>query len=226
MMGHSLASRLAAYGIAIVVLHHDRKSDADDAFDTVSGTLGLTGAADTILIIKRRAMGVVLYARGRDIEESEPAMQSDKETCRWTILGKAAEVHRSTERARVIAALTAAGQPLSVREIMMDAEMENRNAVDILLGKMAKDGEIKRVGRGRYYLSTEGNGQIGKKERLDGNVTDSIAKKNPADLSRVDGRKERNGNSTGDFGAPPASDSSALKPNIWADLDIPDSLRR
>jgi hypothetical protein len=43
------------WGIAIVVLHHDRKSDADDAFDTVSGTLGLTGAADTILIIKRRS---------------------------------------------------------------------------------------------------------------------------------------------------------------------------
>jgi hypothetical protein len=146
------------YGIAIIVLHHDRKSDADDAFDTVSGTLGLTGAADTILIIKRRTSGVVLHARGRDIEESETAMHFEKETCRWTILGKASEVHRSTERARVIAALTAAGQPLTVREIMIDAEMQNRNAVDILLSKMAKDGEIVRVGRGRYHLSTKGNG--------------------------------------------------------------------
>jgi hypothetical protein len=162
------------HGIAIIVLHHDRKSDADDAFDTVSGTLGLTGAADTILIIKRRASGVVLYSRGRDIEESETAIQFDKETCRWTVLGRASEVHRSSERARVIAALTAAAQPLSVREIMIDAEMGNRNAVDILLGKMAKDGEIKRVGRGKYYLSTEGNGQIGKKERFDGKAADLI----------------------------------------------------
>jgi hypothetical protein len=72
------------------------------------------------------------------------------------ILGNASEVHRSTERARVIAALTAAGQPLTVREIMIDAEMPNRNAVDILLSKMAKDGEIVRVGRGRYHLSTQG----------------------------------------------------------------------
>lgn len=143
------------YGIAIVVLHHDRKSDADDAFDTVSGTLGLTGAADTILIIKRRPNGVVLYARGRDIEESETAMQFDKATCRWNILGAASEVLRSNERARVIAALKSAGQPLSVREIMADAEMQNRNATDILLGKMARDGEIVRVGRGRYDLSTQ-----------------------------------------------------------------------
>src|SRR5262249_14737505 len=35
-------------GIAVVVVHHLRKMDADDAFDTVSGTLGLTGAPDTI----------------------------------------------------------------------------------------------------------------------------------------------------------------------------------
>jgi hypothetical protein len=170
-----------------VVLHHDRKSDADDAFDTVSGTLGLTGAADTILIIKRRTNGVVLYARGRDIEESETAMQFDKATCQWTILGVASEVLRSNERARVIAALAAAGQPLSVREIMADAEMQNRNATDILLGKMVRDGEIARVGRGRYDLSPKINGQIGQKERLDGQSIDSIDKtdnlSNLSDLS-------------------------------------------
>jgi hypothetical protein len=152
------------HGIGIVVLHHDRKSDADDAFDTVSGTLGLTGAADTILIIKRRPSSVVLRARGRDIEESETAMQFDKGTCRWTILGAASEVLRSNERARVITALKA-GQPLSVREIMADAEMPNRNATDILLCKMARDGEIVRVGRGRYDLSVKDAGQNGQKER-------------------------------------------------------------
>jgi RecA-family ATPase len=36
------------YNITIIVVHHDRKTGADDVFDTVSGTLGLTGAADTI----------------------------------------------------------------------------------------------------------------------------------------------------------------------------------
>jgi hypothetical protein len=36
---------------------------------------------------------------------------------------------------------------------MVDAEMQNRNAMDILLGKMARGEEIVRVGRGRYDLS-------------------------------------------------------------------------
>jgi RecA-family ATPase len=35
------------YGVAIVVVHHTRKMEADDPFDSVSGTRGLTGAADT-----------------------------------------------------------------------------------------------------------------------------------------------------------------------------------
>jgi RecA-family ATPase len=182
------------YGIAIVVLHHDRKSEADDTFDTVSGTLGLIGAADTILIVKRRTYGVVLYARGRDIEESETAMQFDKATFRWTILGAASEVHRSNERARVISVLKAAGQPLSTKEIMIHAEMQSRNAVDILLFKMVNDGKIRRVARGRYDLSTKGNGQIGQKERLDSEAIDSIGQNanlsNLSDLSGVGERKE------------------------------------
>jgi hypothetical protein len=39
------------YGIAIVLVHHLRKAGSDDAFDTVSGTLGLTGAADATLVL-------------------------------------------------------------------------------------------------------------------------------------------------------------------------------
>src|SRR5262249_32029074 len=34
-------------GLAFLVAHHDRKMAAEDVFDTVSGTLGLTGGVDT-----------------------------------------------------------------------------------------------------------------------------------------------------------------------------------
>src|SRR5262249_2974295 len=96
-------------GIAIVVIHHVRKMEADDPFDMVSGTNGLTGAADTILVLKRQAGNVTLYARGRDIEEKETACRFDKFTCRWTLLGDAEAVHSSGERMSVVAALGEAG---------------------------------------------------------------------------------------------------------------------
>jgi hypothetical protein len=133
----------------------------------VSGTLGLTGAADTILIMKRQAGAVTLYVRGRDIEESEMAMQFDKSSCRWSILGTAAEVHRSAERKRVLAVLKEAGSPLQVKDIQSRAELRNRNAADMLLGKMARDGEIVRADKGRYALSETGAGQMPDRCRTD-----------------------------------------------------------
>ena len=96
--------------IAIVINHHVRKMEADDPFDTVSGTLGLTGAADTILVLKRHAGAVTLHARGRDIEEIETALQFERATCRWTVLGAASEVYVSNERAAVVKALEGAGR--------------------------------------------------------------------------------------------------------------------
>jgi RecA-family ATPase len=66
-------------GIAIVVIHHTRKADADDAFDTVSGTLGLTGAADAILVLQKRSGSITRHACGRDIEDSETALQFNKD---------------------------------------------------------------------------------------------------------------------------------------------------
>ena len=42
------------YGIAVVVVHHVRKlRDANDPFNEVTGSTGITGAADTSFILKR-----------------------------------------------------------------------------------------------------------------------------------------------------------------------------
>jgi hypothetical protein len=156
---HKLAH---ARGIAIVVIHHVRKLEADDPFDMVSGTNGLTGAADTILVLKRQAGNATLHARGRDIEEKETACRFDKMTCRWTLLGDADQVHSSGERAAIISALANGGsEGMHISEIMAATERNDRNAVDQLLFKMQRDRELVRIKRGLYALP----GKIGKKER-------------------------------------------------------------
>jgi hypothetical protein len=40
-------------GMTLLVNHHDRKANADDFVDAVSGTHGLAGAADTIIVLAR-----------------------------------------------------------------------------------------------------------------------------------------------------------------------------
>jgi len=157
---HKLAH---ARGIAIVVIHHVRKMDADDPFDMVSGTNGLTGAADTILVLRRQAGNVTLHARGRDIEERETACRFDKNTCRWTLLGEAEVVHSSGERATVMEVLRLAESgEMHILEIMAATGRRDRNALDQLLFKMHRDKELVRIKRGVYGLPTS---KIGKKER-------------------------------------------------------------
>src|SRR5262249_36243895 len=79
------------YNRSIVVVTHLRKNEGDDPFDAVSGTLGLTGAADTLLVLQKTANGITLHAVGRDIQGSSLSVQFDQSTCRWTILGSAQE---------------------------------------------------------------------------------------------------------------------------------------
>jgi RecA-family ATPase len=137
-------------GIAIVLVHHLRKADADDAFDTVSGTLGLTGAPDTVLILKRDASGAfVLHGRGRDLVEIEKAMTFDTETCIWRIVGDAAAVRRSSERTAIIDAIEEANEPVGPNDIAAATGMKAGN-VRRLLGKLVKEAAIKKAAYGRY----------------------------------------------------------------------------
>ena len=139
------------YGIAVVVIHHLRKMDADDPLDQVSGTTGLSGSADTVLVLNRTSSGTTLYGRGRDIEDLEKAVQFDRGTCTWTVLGEASSVRYSGERAAILAALQEAGEPMSPTDVAAITGMKIGN-VRKLLANSVKDGLAVRVGRGRYAL--------------------------------------------------------------------------
>jgi RecA-family ATPase len=150
-------------GVAIVIVHHLRKSAGEvDPFEKVSGTLGLSGAADTVLILDRDSQGATLYGRGRDIEEIESAVQFSRETCRWQILGVAAEVRRTDERTVILDVLKDATEPMTPKDILIAAELTNRNALDQLLYRMAKAGDIEKAGRGQYSLPGSKISKIGK----------------------------------------------------------------
>jgi RecA-family ATPase len=138
------------YNIAIVVICHLRKADSDDAFDTVSGTLGLTGAPDTILVIKRDASGTfVLHGRGRDLVEIEKAATFDADTCIWRIAGDASAVRRTGERASVLQAIEEASEPLTPSDVAAATGMRVAN-VKFLLRKLMEEGAVERVGYGKY----------------------------------------------------------------------------
>jgi hypothetical protein len=142
------------HGFAAMALHHTRKMEADDPLDTISGTLGLVGCADTALVLARTPQGTTLYARGRDIEEQEHAVSFNSETCRWTVLGEATEVRRSETRNLIIDVLAKATDPLTPEQIAAATGVK-RNTVDQRLYHMVKDGEAIKVSSGRYAHPTK-----------------------------------------------------------------------
>jgi hypothetical protein len=128
------------HGVAIVLVHHLRKAEADDPFDTISGTLGLTGAPDSLMIIWREGSGVLLAAKGRDISDITKAVQFDNATCIWTIVRDAEEVKRSAERTAILKAFDEAGaEPLGAQQIASATGMKVAN-VRRTLNRMKGDG--------------------------------------------------------------------------------------
>jgi hypothetical protein len=75
-------------GASLVVNHHDRKAASEDFIDSVSGTHGLAGAADTIIVLTRDRFGrdALVRVTGRDVAEGEYALGFEAGS-RWVLDG-------------------------------------------------------------------------------------------------------------------------------------------
>jgi len=147
------------FNIAIVLVHHVRKMVADDPLEMISGTNGLTGAADAIIILNRTSQGCTLAGRGRDLEEFELAVKFDPDVCRWEALGSAADVQRSSARSGILALLELSEKPMSPTDIARSVQADN-NSVRQLLFKMVEAGEIEKIGRGAYVYPHNNDNKI------------------------------------------------------------------
>lgn len=147
------------HGIAILLITHYRKAFSDDWLDNVTGTLGIAGAADTILGLERPrgATGqanALLHITGRDIEERDFALKMDSLTGQWVILGNADEYQMGLETAKLIALLRENGAPLKVNEIASRLG-KKRAAASALCVRASAAGAIKSFGGGLYGLNAE-----------------------------------------------------------------------
>jgi len=140
-------------GVAILGVHHTRKAVSDDPFDTVSGTFGLTGGADSILILKRENDNEFrLSVTGRDIKPKELAVELT-DGCIWKLLGDADEYFLSGERKNILEAISET--PMTPKQI---SESTGASGVSVrqLLWKMSRDGLVKKDGKGLYSVTPAG----------------------------------------------------------------------
>lgn len=129
------------YRVAIVVVHHVRKSDAEDVLDTVSGTTGIAGAADTVMVLGQTKHGVRLAGRGRDTEDVDKLVEFDTETGIWAVAGEYDEATPDSEtagcRRDIARLLTDCPTPLKPADIAKRLEKQP-NVVRTVLNRMLK----------------------------------------------------------------------------------------
>jgi len=141
-----------AHGVAVVLLHHTRKSGSEDFLETVSGTHGIAGAADTILVLKRarNAADAILSVTGRDVGEADHALAFDAHLGTWRLLdGPAAVYELGDTRRKILAALdeVEALTPKALAEKIG----ENYETVKKTLQRMFSDGQVDTDGQGHYF---------------------------------------------------------------------------
>ena len=140
-----------AYGVAIVLVHHVRKAAAEDFLATVSGTNGLAGAADAVLVLERaraQADGV-LHVTGRDVDEHDHALSFDPTAGAWRLLdGPAADYLLRDTRSLVLRHL----RDYPGRRPKQIAEALNLDPATIrqTCRRMADDGQLTATPAGAY----------------------------------------------------------------------------
>jgi len=137
------------FNLCVVLIHHTRKMPAEDPIEALSGTNGLTGAADCIMVLDRSSGGVTLVGRGRDVEEFSKAVRHDRKTGRWILLGDGDAVFRSDERTAILDVLHKSSDPMGPKDIAEAIGAPDAN-VRKLLGHMCKDGQVTKQKYGKY----------------------------------------------------------------------------
>lgn len=101
----------AVPGSSLLIVHHTRKSDAGDFLDAVSGTQGIAGAADSVLVLRRERQEKrgTLQVTSRDAAEGEYALTMSENGV-WTLDGDSLE--QAQTNAQIVKANKSVGEPM------------------------------------------------------------------------------------------------------------------
>lgn len=169
-MLHHLAAR---NNIAILLIHHKRKALSDDPFNGVSGSSGITGAADAIWIFDkpdREVMAGTLLISGRDVSDRKYALawSGEDQGSGWRYVAPVGDPIVPESEEHVLLAMLEIGRPTSVSEICLASGVQQRQ-VYRTLEKLRQSGMLEKAAglAGRYVLTPEGKSLAGQNLPMD-----------------------------------------------------------
>jgi RecA-family ATPase len=140
------------HNVSIVIVHHNNKQvKPEDPFDNISGSTGLLGAVDAIIVMQReRGKDVASYwITGKDIEAtSRHAMTWKPKTLSWVLEGDAEKYFETEERLEIEELLEADKELWTPKDIATALD-KNPATVRWLLSKITQS-ETSRVAKHSY----------------------------------------------------------------------------
>jgi hypothetical protein len=151
-------------GACLLLVHHTRKAETADFIDAVSGTHGIAGSADFVLVLarKRHCDDAILAVTGRDVPESEYALVADEG--RWILdgadLGQAAATAGNRREKQqlgdksleVLDYVNRHASPVRAADLIaLGIDPEHGR---VYLNRLAESGRIQKTGRGVYIPVT------------------------------------------------------------------------
>lgn len=151
-------------GLSIVIVHHTRKAGSDDFIDATSGTQGIAGAGDAVMVLSRdrHSDDGLLSIAGREVMEAEYALRRVS-TGGWQLTGASlAEAQEAATRVRAAAKLDRTSSLTQDIDRLVNSR-ESTTAADVVealgiaestarqaLKRGVEAGRIDRIERGIY----------------------------------------------------------------------------
>jgi len=137
--------------ICVLVIHHTKKGSEENVFDEISGTTGLTGAMDSMMVLKKKNNGHKLYLTGRDVKEEEYSVVFDDKIFCWNVTERKSEITLTAEREEILELIKNYDRPMKLSEITELIGKEKSN-VSKMLKKLVRDGLLISPKYGFYEL--------------------------------------------------------------------------
>lgn len=130
-------------GSSLIVVHHTRKADSADFLDAVSGTQGIAGAADTVLVLKRdrQDSSAVVSVTSRDAREGSYALSLDASGA-WMLDG--CDLEEAGRTARENATTQGVGDRMAELVAEVNRHPEGVRSAELAMALHLDDGTVRR----------------------------------------------------------------------------------
>lgn len=141
------------HDLSLLVVHHTRKGRSSDPFEDISGTYGVTGSADTLMVLcgEYGEETATLHVRGRDVEHQAHSLRFEGGL--WRYQGLAQAIRFSQEENEIIDLLLR--DPCGKTFGQINAALDcGRNTLKQRLRRMVNRNHIKHGSDGHYLVTS------------------------------------------------------------------------